>query len=191
MDSLHGPKETDVEMLEALAKTGISHQLVLTKLDRASATIWNEIKAALRDNPTRDAGYKSAVRTLPGEVPERRMEELKMGVWAPLRGQLGLGCDETILGVSSSEGWGIVALRCSILNACGAFRKSQSDDSDYMKVLKETPLVNGDDMPGEEDDVKEGEQETDHRRPTFADDNPMRGKVFSGEKMLRKKIYRW
>jgi len=195
VDSLHGPKDTDIEMLETLAKTGLAHQLVLTKLDRASATLWTEIKTALKDNPTRDASYKSAVRTLPGGVPTRNTDELRMGVWAPLRGELGLGCDETILGVSSLEGWGISALRYSILYACGAFRRSQSDDREYARILQETPIVDRDkdssmeDMDLEESDLED--EESRQRRPVFADDNPMRGKVFGGEKMWRKKIYRW
>lgn len=195
VDSLHGPKDTDIEMLESLAKTGLAHQLVLTKLDRASATLWTEIKTALRDNPTRDAAFKSAVRTLPGQVPKKSVDELRMGVWAPLRGELGLGCDETILAVSSLEGWGIAALRCSILQACGAFRRGQNEDGDYVRTLEQTPIVDRDgdstveDMDSEERDLEE--EESRPRRPIFADDNPMRGKVFGGEKMLRKKIYRW
>jgi hypothetical protein len=194
VDSLHGPKDTDIEMLETLAKTGLAHQLVLTKLDRASATLWSEIKTALKDNPTRDAAFKSAVRTLPGAVPES-MDELRMGVWAPLRGELGLGCDETILGLSSLEGWGITALRCSILQACGAFRRSQNEDRDYARALDQTPIV-GRDMDStvenmflEDNDMED--QGSRQQRPTFADDNPMRGKVFGGPKMLKKKIYRW
>ena len=122
LDALHGPKEKDLDMLSELAKTGLAHQLVLTKLDRASATVWTELAATLRQNPVRVAPYKSATRILPNSKPTKSVEELQMGVWAPLRGKLGLGCDETILGVSSEEGWGITALRCSILSACGAFK---------------------------------------------------------------------
>jgi hypothetical protein len=194
VDSLHGPKDTDIEMLETLAKTGLAHQLVLTKLDRSSATLWTEIKMALKDNPTRDAAFKSAVRTLPGAVPES-MDQVRMGVWAPLRGEMGLGCDETILGVSSLEGWGITALRCSILQACGAFRRSQNEDRDYARALDQTPIVGGDmdstveNMFLEVNDMED--QRPRQQRPTFADDNPMRGKVFGGPKMLKKKIYRW
>jgi hypothetical protein len=195
VDSLHGPKDTDLEMLETLAKTGLAHQLVLTKLDRSSATLWSEIKTALKDNPTRDAAFKSAVRTLPGAVPEKSTDELRMGVWAPLRGELGLGCDETILGVSSLEGWGITALRCSILQACGAFRRSQNEDRHYARALDQAPIVDPDvDLTAENMFLEDNDMEdqgSKQQRPTFADDNPMRGKVFGGAKMLRKKIYRW
>jgi hypothetical protein len=41
----------------------------------------------------------------------------------------------------------------------------------------------------EDNDMED--QGSRQQRPTFADDNPMRGKVFGGLKMLRKKIYRW
>ena len=46
-----------------------------------------------------------------GLFDETSLEELQMGKWKLLRGKLGLGCDEMILGVSSVEGWGITALR--------------------------------------------------------------------------------
>ena len=189
LDSLHGPKETDIEMLEILANTGLAHQLVLTKLDRSSATLWYEIKAALKDSPTPAAAYQSSVRTLPGEVFEKSVEELEMGVWAPLRGKLGLGCDDTILGVSSLEGWGLTALRCSILTACGAFRLNAYADIEYAKALERTPLIETDSQNRGVDELMD--QGYSWQRPVFADDNPMRGGVFGGEKMLRKKIYRW
>lgn len=191
LDALHGPKETDLEMLEELAKTGISHQLVLTKLDRASATVWTELAAALRHNPVRVASYKSATRILHDEVkPRRTLEEMRMGVWAPLRGKLGLGCDETVLGVSSEEGWGITALRCSILKACGAFKRENFDDDAYAKSLQQAPIIDD----GEEME-KQGHREKDEKyrllEPKFDDDNPMRGAVFGGKQLYRKKIYRW
>jgi hypothetical protein len=192
LDALHGPKDTDLEMLEELAKTGISHQLVLTKLDRASATIWTEITAALRHNPVRVAPFKSAARVLhdDGVKPRRSLEEMKMGVWAPLRGKLGLGCDETILGVSSQEGWGVTALRCSILKACGAFKRENFDDDSYSKNLRQAPIIDD----GEETDPQ-GNEERDGRyrpsQPRFDDDNPMRGEVFGGKQLYRKRIYRW
>jgi hypothetical protein len=197
MDALHGPKETDLEMLEELAKTGISHQLVLTKLDRAPATVWNELGSALRQNPVRVASYKSATRVLPDVAKSRKsLEEIKMGVWAPLRGKLGLGCDETILGVSSEEGWGITALRCSILKACGAFKRDNFDDDTYLKNLQQAPIVDDADEREEEraeNARKVGERDGSYRplEPRFDDDNPMRGDVFGGKQLYRKKIYRW
>jgi hypothetical protein len=118
------------------------------------------------------------------------LEEMKMGVWAPLRGKLGLGCDETILGVSSEEGWGITALRCSILNACGAFKRENFADDMYSKNLQQTPIIDD----GEETDQREdGERDRSYRplEPRFADDNPMRGEVFGGKQLYRKRIYRW
>jgi len=62
-----------MEILESLEKTTLAHQLVLAKLVRASATLWTEIKTALKDNPTRDAAFKSAVSTLPGLVPKKEV----------------------------------------------------------------------------------------------------------------------
>jgi hypothetical protein len=121
-----------------------------------------------------------------------------MGVWAPLRGPLGLGCDETILGVSSMEDWGISALRCSIMKACGLFNY---DDDEYLKALEETPIIpdsssafpTESDRDGEAQDesreAKEDRNRVRGRRPL--DDYHMRGKVFGREKTLRKKIYRW
>ena len=197
-DSLHGPKDTDIDILGHLAKTGLAHQIVLTKLDRAPATLWTEIRAALRDNPTRGMVYKSAVRVLPGSTPSKSLEELEMGVWAPLRGQLGLGCDATVLGVSSTAEWGIMALRCSILTACGAFNRNNYNNDEYMKALLETPIIEDRSETSEEDLCEEEEEEEmqggthQHREmPRFEDDNPMRGKVFGGSKMIRQKIYRW
>lgn len=190
-------------MLEELAKTGLAHQLVLTKLDRAAATVWNELGAALRHNPLRVAPYTSAVRVLPGSRESKSLEELRMGVWGALRGKLGFACDDTVLGVSSVEGWGITALRCSMLKACGAFREHSFDDNDqYLKALQETPIIgNHPDVTAEEaievSDNGIGKQNLRPRRDqiarvsNFKDDNPMRGKVFGGEKMIRKKIYRW
>src|SRR5271167_4989870 len=142
-------------MLSELAKTGLAHQLVLTKLDRASATVWTELAATLRQNPVRVAPYKSATRILPNSKPTKTVEELQMGVWAPLRGKLGLGCDETILGVSSEEGWGITALRCSILSACGAFKRDAFPDIGYLKALQDTPVI--DDKPKEES-IEDGDE---------------------------------
>ena len=160
-------------MLLELGKTGLAHQLVLTKLDRAPATIWTELSATLRRSPVRVQSYDSAVRTLPNSnsSPTKSMEELQMGVWAPLRGQLALGCDETILGISSHEEWGIGSLRCSILKACGAFRQ----DDQYLKALQEAPIV---------------EQAPEPEIPVL-DDNPMRGEVFGGKETIRKRIHRW
>ena len=182
-------------MLSELAKTGVAHQLVLTKLDRAPATVWTELTATLRHNPVRVAPYKSATRILPNSKPTKSVEELQMGVWAPLRGKLGLGCDETILGVSSEEGWGITTLRCSILAACGAFKRDAFHDMQYLKALQDTPVI--DDKPMEES-VEEGDESVKSNplqnqipEPQFEDDNPMRGKIFGGKKMLRQKIYRW
>lgn len=173
LDALHGPKESDVDMLSELSKTGLAHQLVLTKLDRAPATVWTELSAALRRNPVRVEFYNSAVRTLQNSNSSttKSMEELKMGVWAPLRGQLALGCDETILGISSHEEWGIGSLRCSILKACGAFKQ----DDQYLRALQEAPIV---------------EQAPQLESPAF-DDNPMRGEVFGGKETIRKRIHRW
>jgi hypothetical protein len=194
MDALHGPKETDLEMLEELAKTGISHQLVLTKLDRAPATVWNELGSALKQNPVRVTPYKSATRVLPDTLKSRKsLEEIKMGVWAPLRGKLGLGCDETILGVSSEEGWGITALRCSILKACGAFRRDNFDDDTYLKNLQHAPIVHDGEEETDGDPRKVGERDGSYKplESRFDDDNPMRGNVFGGKQVYRKKIYRW
>jgi hypothetical protein len=88
------------------------------------------------------------------------------------------------------EGWGISALRCSILHASGAFKRHVSEDSEYVKGLEQIPIVD------ESEDVKSKEQDLGkqgNRDPEiqFDDDNPMRGKVFGGKEMLRKKIYRW
>lgn len=190
LDALHGPKEKDLDMLSELAKTGLAHQLVLTKLDRASATVWTELAATLRQ-----ASYKSATRILPNSKPIKSVEGLQMGVWAPLRGKLGMGCDDTILGVSSEEGWGITALRCSILMACGAFKRDAFHDMQYLKALQDTPVI--DDKVIEES-IEEGDEsvnpnlrQSEILESHFDDDNPMRGKVFGGKEMLRQKIYRW
>jgi hypothetical protein len=190
LDALHGPKESDIDMLSELAKTGLSHQIVLTKLDRAPATLWNELGATLRQNPVRVAPHVSAVRVLPVSNRSKSTEDLRAGVWAPLRGQLALGCDDTIVGVSSMEGWGITALRCSILQACGAFKRHVTEDSEYVKGLEQIPIVD------ESEDEKSREQDSGRQymgdpETRFDDDNPMRGKVFGGKEMLRKKIYRW
>lgn len=181
LDSLHGPKETDINMLSELGRTGLSHQLVLTKLDRAPATLWTELGAALRQNPVRLAPHKSATLTLP---TSKSKDTLAMGVWAPLRGQLALGCDETILGISSVEEWGIAELRCSILKACGLFREQNFDDDNYVNALKEVPVIEDGSEEDAEDDIEPG-------GPKFEDDNPMRGKVFGGKETFRKKIHRW
>ena len=192
-------------MLEELAKTGLSHQLILTKLDRAPATLWTQLSAALKHNPTKGTVFKSATRVLPGHAPSPAMEDLEMGVWRELRGNLGLGCDETVLGISSEMGWGFSALRCSILKACGAFRRDDFGDLQYLRGLRESPIVEDRrDVKGravesearELDDEEGGEgqkrkkvvRDLDSR---FEDDNPMRGKVFGGKETLRKKIYRW
>jgi hypothetical protein len=133
-----------------------------------------------------------------------------MGVWAPLRGNLGFGCDETVLGVSSEMGWGITGLRCSILMACGAFRRGNYvEDEGYLKQLQDIPVIqerqevgNEEILNEEDEEWDEEEQEEGGRRDRerkvvgdlgakFEDDNPMRGKVFGGKEMLRKKIYRW
>ena len=195
LDALHGPKEKDLDMLSELAKTGLAHQLVLTKLDRASATVWTELAATLRQNPVRVASYKSATRILVNSKPIKSVEELQMGVWAPLRGKLGMGCDETILGVSSEEGWGITALRCSILMACGAFKKDAFHDMQYLKALQDAPVI---DDKVREESIEEGDEsvnpnprQSEIPESHFEDDNPMRGKVFGGKEMLRQKIYRW
>lgn len=208
LDSLHGPKETDLDMLQELSQTGLPHQLILTKLDRAPATVWSSLSTTLKHNPTKDAVFKSAARTLHGQRPQQDLEELKMGVWRPLRGALGLGCDETILGVSSEEGWGISGLRCSILKACGALGSGNFGDEEYLRALQEAPIiqerrdVESQEVVEEDEEEWEGEEnwegrEKEPRRVTgdleskFEDDNPMRGKVFGGKEMLRKKIYRW
>lgn len=210
LDSLHGPKDTDLDMLDELSKTGLAHQIVLTKLDRAPATVWTELSAALKYNPQKGTVFKSATRILPGQTPERDFEELQMGVWAGLRGNLALGCDETVLGVSSEERWGISGLRYSILMACGAFRRGNYGDQEYLRALQETPVVQEREM-GKEDMLEEEEFDGDEWREgdegkgkrdrrikmvgdpesKLEDDNPMRGKVFGGKEMLRKKIYRW
>jgi hypothetical protein len=169
-------------MLSELGKTGLAHQIVLTKLDRAPATLWNELAAALHQNPVRVAPYKSAARPQNSEMKTK--SELLMGAWAPLRGQLALGCDETILGISSSEGWGIEALRYSILNACGVLRAKNSDDN-YLRALKEAPVV-GEGMPNAGEDRVES-NELGH----LGDDNPMRGEFFGGKETFRKRIHRW
>src|SRR5579859_3082462 len=128
-------------MLNQLSKTGLSHQLVLTKLDRAPATVWSSLSTTLKHNPTKDAVFKSATRALPSQRPQEDLEELKMGVWAPLRGTLGIGWDETILGVSREEGRGMTGLRCSILKACGAFRRGNFGDEGYLRALQEAPII--------------------------------------------------
>jgi hypothetical protein len=140
-------------MLSELAKTGLAHQIVLTKLDRAPASLWNELGAALRQNPVRVAPHVSAVRVIPVSNRSKSTEDIRAGVWAPLRGQLALGCDDTVVGVSSMEGWGISALRCSILQASGAFKRHVGEDSEYMKGLEQIPIVD------ESEDVKSKEQD--------------------------------
>jgi hypothetical protein len=193
LDSLHGPKESDINLLSELAKTGLAHQLVLTKLDRAPATVWNELGAALRNNPVHIPQHVSAVRVLPGSKQSIPAEDLRAGVWTSLRGHLALGCDDTVVGVSSMEGWGISALRCSILQACGAFKHHSSEDSVYLKGLEQIPIVDELDEDGEstENESSKPQQRGIPEGTRFDDDNPMRGKVFGGKKMLRKKIYRW
>src|SRR5271163_4019712 len=64
LSSSHGPKPHDIEMLEALSRTGIAHQLVLTKLDLAPATLWKQVDAAVQPPTTKqsDKPFKSAVR---------------------------------------------------------------------------------------------------------------------------------
>ena len=65
----------------------------------------------------------------------------------------------------------------------------------YLKALQDTPVI--DDKPMEEsieegdESVKSNPRENDFPESQFEDDNPMRGKVFGGKEMLRKKIYRW
>ena len=201
LDALHGPKEKDFDILEQLAKTGLAHQIVLTKLDRASATIWNELSATLRNNPVRGTSFKSNTRELPGSKPAKSLEKLQMGVWAPLRGALGLGCDETILGVSSEEGWGIIGLCCSILQACGALRREGVEDMKYLEAIQSTPVIRKEHSVFSKPVIEDEEGGTDGNDPRsrhpreaafpFEDNNPMRGEVFRGEKMLRKKVYRW
>ena len=198
LDSLHGPKEKDMQMLGDLAKTGISHQLVLTKLDRAAATLWAELGVTLRNNPDRGTQFRSASRApLSDDVD---VEKLAMGVWEPLRGQLGFACDETILAVSSEERWGLSALRCSILQACGALRRNSAEDDEYLRGLQEIPVVDDEGTIDERrEEVEEDEESQEGRKLTvqerlrakFNDTNPMRGKIFGGEKMLRQGIYRW
>jgi hypothetical protein len=118
-----------------------------------------------------------------------------MGVWAPLRGALGLGCDETILGVSSEEGWGISALRCSILKASGAFKRDNFDDNQYLQALQTTPIIDDNPSDTRRNDVDHhGDRESRRdmaQLPQFEDDNPMRGEIFGGKKMSKQKIYRW
>jgi len=186
LDSLHGPKETDIDMLSELSKTGLAHQIVLTKLDRAPATLWTQLGAALRQNPVRAAPHKAAAR-LPSRAMEiKSVDELKMGVWAPLRGQLALGCDETILGISSVEGWGIGALRVSILKACGALKKGDVNDVQYLKALQEAPIIE-EGQGSEPADDDSGSEEM----LGVNDDNPSRGEFFGGKETFRKKIHRW
>jgi len=198
LDSLHGPKEKDTQMLADLAKTGIPHQLVLTKLDRAPATLWTELGVALRNNPDRGTLFRSASRApLSDDVD---VEKLAMGVWQPLRGQLGFACDETILGVSSEEKWGLPALRCSILQACRAFRRNSAEDEEYLRGLREMPVVADEEkIEEQQEDIEQAEETGEGRKLTvqerlrekFNDTNPMRGKIFGGKKMLRQQIYRW
>jgi len=197
VDSRHGPKRQDIDMLEDLNKTGLAHQLVLTKLDIAPATVWNELGAALGQNPVR-----SSKKSIDRQILSKSVDELQMGVWAPLRGKLGLGCDETILGISSKEGWGLSNIRCSILKACGAFKGSNFDDDLYLKALNATPVINDNPNAITEEVLDQGLENVDEqwgnaresnvpRSPKFDDDNPMRGEIFGGEKMSRQKIYRW
>jgi GTP-binding protein EngB required for normal cell division len=80
LDSLHGPKDKDIQMLNDLAKTGIAHQLVLTKLECASPTIWKEIHTALKDNPDPGTEFKSASRS-PLHQSSEVVERLTMGVF--------------------------------------------------------------------------------------------------------------
>jgi GTP-binding protein len=202
IDALHGPKEKDIDILEQLAKTGLPHQLVLSKLDRALPTLWNEIGVTLRHNPVLGSSFVSAVRKpLSSTVSSKSLQELQMGVWTPLRGKLGLGCDDTILGVSSEEGWGISALRCSMIQACGLFKGSNLGDDKYLEALQQVPIIkdhaestakelNEEEKPVERP-PKGGRQKVTFETPRYKDDNPMRGKVFGGKEMLRKRIYRW
>jgi hypothetical protein len=196
MDSRHGPKKQDIDMMEDLNKTGLAHQLVLTKLDLAPATVWNQLGVALGQNPVRSS------KSIDRQRLPKSFNELEMGVWAPLRGKLGLGCDETILGISSKEGWGLSNLRCSILKACGAFKGNNFDDDRYLKALEATPVINDNPNAITEEGLEEGLENEDEqwgneresnipRSPNFDDNNPMRGEVFGGEKMSRQKIYRW
>lgn len=196
LDSVHGPKDTDIAAFNEFARTGLAHQIVLTKLDRATGTMWNELGASLRNNPVR---RNAAVQSRSGSALS--IDELEMGVWAPLRGQVGLGCDDTILGVSSTEGWGITALRCSILQACGAFGRDNYYNDEYLKALKEAPVIGDRSETLEESRINELDDHGDedkrgrsHRtKPIiqFYDDNPMRGKVDGGVKTIRQGIYRW
>ena len=175
LSSVHGPKPHDIAMLELLSKTGIAHQLVLTKIDLSPATLWKQVAAAVQ-LPSSDKTFKSAVRE------NSKVLDLQMGEWGILRGKVGLGCNETILGVSSEDNLGITELRCSILQACGLFWR----DSAYATRLRDAPVV---ESSGEE--APEKKRDVIHGKSRFDDDNPMRGKVFGGRKMIAQKIYRW
>ena len=181
LSSAHGPKPHDIEMLEELSRTGIAHQLVLTKLDLAPATLWKQVDAAVQPPTTKqsDKPFKSAVRE------SRKVLDLQMGVWGLLRGKLGLGCNETILGVSSDHDLGITELRCSILQACGLFWR----DSPYAQRLRDIPVVGS--KGDEEERIEQMRGDRREMKSRFHDDNPMRGKVFGGQKMIAQKIYRW
>jgi hypothetical protein len=186
-------------MLNDLAKTGIAHQLVLTKLDRASPTIWKEIRTALKDNPDPGTEFKSSSRAPLCERSSEVVERLTMGVWGSLRRQLGFACDQTILGVSSEERLGLNALRYSILQACGVSRGKNFEEDEYVKGLKGMPVVDDSGNAWEQEEMREEEEDEEERKLTvkerlarkFDDKNPWRGEVYSGAKMLRQRIYRW
>jgi hypothetical protein len=187
-------------MLNDLAKTGIAHQLILTKLDRASPTIWKEIRTALKDNPDPGTEFKSSSRAPLYERSSEVVERLTMGVWGSLRRQLGFACDQTILGVSSEERLGLNALRYSILQACGVSRGKDFEEDEYVKGLRGMPVVDESGNVWDQDKMRDYEEEDEEERKLtvkerlarkFDDKNPWRGEVYSGAKMLRQRIYRW
>ena len=194
---MHGPKEKDIDILNKIASTGLPHQIVLSKLDRAAPTLWKELGAALKENPTKESSTKIPRRI--AVASWSTMDQLQMGVWAALRGNLSLGCDDTILGISSREGWGISNLRCSILMACGLFREESFGNDKYLESLQQIPIIpdaSGSLTSNSDSKSLEGESEQEHSHEVsksfeFKDDNPMRGEVFGGEGARRKRIYRW
>ena len=97
--------------------------------------------------------------------------------------------------MSSEERWGITALRCSILTACGAFKRDAFGDIEYLRALQATPVIDDKATKGSiediDDSLKSNPSQNEVPGSHFEDDNPMRGKVFGGKEMLRQKIYRW
>ena len=82
IDALHGPKNTDLMLLDHLGASGVPYQIVLSKMDRLHQTavdaVFDGIKALVTDNERRGA---SALGEVLGTVADPSMKGMqKLGI---------------------------------------------------------------------------------------------------------------